>query len=114
MAKIIFRIVCGEGNHTPQFEEQIRLIQAADKSEAFEKARSIGESNEMVFLNHRQQEVQWRFVNVAELAGLSGLSHGAELFSHIHEAEEAEQYIELINDKAETIRSAIFTTAPAR
>ncbi|MBL7734292.1 MAG: DUF4288 domain-containing protein [Chitinophagaceae bacterium] len=114
MAKIVFRIICGEGNHTPQFEEQIRLIHATDANEAFEKARSIGETNEIIFLNHRRQEVQWQFVNVAELNRLSGLDHGAELFSHIHEADEAEQYIELINDKAETIRSAIFTPAPAR
>lgn len=107
MAKIVFRIVCGEGKHTPQFEEQIRLIHAADKAEAFEKARSLGESSEDIFLNQSQQSVQWQFVNVAELNKLPGLNHGAELFSHIHEADHADHYIELVNDKAATIRSTI-------
>ena len=26
LAKIVYRIICGEGNHTPQFDEQLRLI----------------------------------------------------------------------------------------
>ena len=26
LSKIIFRIICGEGRHTPQFDEHLRLI----------------------------------------------------------------------------------------
>ena len=42
LSKIIFRIVCGEGQHTPQFDEQLRLIAASDEQEAFQKALAIG------------------------------------------------------------------------
>ena len=28
LAKIVYRIICGQGNHTAQFDEQLRLIQA--------------------------------------------------------------------------------------
>ena len=31
LAKIIYRIICGEGIHTPQFDEQLRLIHAEDE-----------------------------------------------------------------------------------
>ena len=43
LSKIIFRIICGEGRHTPQFDEQLRLIAATDEQQAFEKAMAIGE-----------------------------------------------------------------------
>ena len=41
LAKIVYRIVCGDGDHTPQFDEQLRLVQATDESSAFEKAKAI-------------------------------------------------------------------------
>ena len=31
LAKIVYRIVCGKGEHTPQFDEQLRLIGAEDE-----------------------------------------------------------------------------------
>ena len=30
LAKLVYRIICGEGNHKPQFDEQLRLIYAED------------------------------------------------------------------------------------
>ena len=37
IAKIVFRIITGDGNHMPQFDEQLRLINANNEEEAFEK-----------------------------------------------------------------------------
>ena len=31
LSKLVFRIVCGDGQHRAQFDEQLRLIAAADK-----------------------------------------------------------------------------------
>lgn len=36
LTKIVYRIICGQGNHTAQFDEQLRLIQADSAQEAFE------------------------------------------------------------------------------
>ena len=44
LAKINFQIICGNGHHKPQFDEQLRLIHAGDSLEAFYKARLVGES----------------------------------------------------------------------
>lgn len=107
MTKIVFRIVCGEGHHSPQFEEQIRLIQAADKKEAFDKAKAIGENNQEIFLNQHQECVHWQFINIAELNKLAGLTDGAELCSRIHEEDHASLYIALVNEKAGDIQTAI-------
>jgi Domain of unknown function (DUF4288) len=105
LAKIIYRIICGEGNHTPQFDEQLRLVEACNEEQAWSKALSIGESEEVVFINEQQRQVQWKFVNIAELYRISNFMNGAELYSRIEEPENAEIYIALINRKAENIRN---------
>ncbi len=104
LGKIIFRIICGEGHHTPQFDEQLRLIAADDEQQAFEKAMAIGEKEQDGFFNHEQQLVQWKFINVAELYRLSGLLDGAEMYSRIQETDDAEGYIEQANRRAAHIR----------
>jgi hypothetical protein len=104
LSKIVFRIICGEGRHTPQFDEQLRLIAAADEQEAFEKAVAIGEREQDGFYNDEQQLVQWKFINVAELYRLSGLLDGAEMYSRIQETDDAEEYIEVVHRRAAHIR----------
>ena len=104
LSKIIFRIICGEGNHTPQFDEQLRLIIAQDEEEAFQKALQLGEKEQDRFYNQEQQLVQWKFINVAELYRLSGLLDGAEMYSRIQETDDPEGYIDLANRRADHIR----------
>ena len=100
LTKIVYRIICGQGNHTAQFDEQLRLIQADSAQEAFEKSTALGQIEEDKFYNEDQKLVQWKFINVSELYKLSGLLDGAELYSRIQETENAELYIELTNKKA--------------
>jgi hypothetical protein len=103
LAKFVFRIVCGEGQHTPQFDEQLRLIAGSNKEEAFNKAQAMGKQEEETFYNRKEQLVQWQFVNISELYLLSELIDGAELYSRIEEKENAEAYIYTVNQKAENI-----------
>ena len=105
LTKIVYRIICGQGNHMAQFDEQLRLIQAGSTEEAFEKSIVLGQKEEDKFYNEDQKLVQWKFVNVAELYKLSGLLDGAELYSRIQETDNAELYIELTNKKAAHILS---------
>ena len=44
LTKIVYRIICGQGNHTAQFDEQLRLIEAGSSQEAFEKATEAAKS----------------------------------------------------------------------
>jgi Domain of unknown function (DUF4288) len=107
LAKIIFRIVCGNGEHTPQFDMQLRLIQADDETEAFSKAQAFGEKEQVSFLNQQQQLVEWKFINVSELYKLSALIDGAELYSRVQEVDDADLYIELIHKKAAHIQEKV-------
>ncbi len=104
LAKMVFRIICGEGNHTAQFDEQLRLIAASSKEEAFHKAQVLGGREEEIFFNNNQQLVQWRFISVSELLRLSELIDGAEVYSRIEEKDNADVYLHIIQKKAEQIR----------
>lgn len=104
LTKLVFRILCGDGNHTAQFDEQLRLIAAGSKEEAFHKAQSLGMRSEELFFNQRQQLVQWQFISVSELYLLQQMIDGAELYSRVEETEDAESYLKFIHAKAEQIR----------
>jgi hypothetical protein len=106
IAKMVFRIVCGNGLHTPQFDEQLRLIAAQDKEEAFQKAREMGKREEDVFINRNEQLVKWQFIDVSELYQLNQLIDGAELYSRIEEKENADFYIDITRKKAASISTA--------
>jgi len=104
LAKMVFRIICGDGNHTAQFDEQLRLLSAGSKEEAFHKAQVLGMKEEDMFFNHHRQMVQWRFISVSEIYRLHELIDGAEIYSRIEEKESADQYLDIIYKKAEQLR----------
>ena len=100
LAKLVYRIICGEGNHKPQFDEQLRLIYGEDDLHAFQKARTTGHHEEDTFLNNAQKLVHWKFIDVSELYPLNELTDGAEIYSRICEEEDAENYIKITHKRA--------------
>lgn len=93
VAKLVFRVISGNGDHSAQFDEQLRLINADTEQQAFEKASSIGHANQDSFLNVQKQTVRWQFIDVAELNAIGAPTDGAELYYNIHEAPDADLYI---------------------
>jgi len=100
VAKLVFRVISGDGNHHAQFDEQLRLINADSELMAFEKASHIGRANQDSFLNNRRQTVQWQFIDVAELNPINELTDGTELYYNIHEAPDADLYIAWAHHKS--------------
>lgn len=100
MAKIVYQIICADGNHTPQFDEQLRLIHADSNLQAFHKARTIGKQEEDCFLNDVNKPVQWKFIDVAEIHLLDVLADGAEVYSKICEEDNEYNYITSVRLKA--------------
>ncbi len=97
LAKLVFRIVCGSGNHTAQFDEQLRLIYAEDELHAFHKARLLGDKD---CLQKNIAGVQWKFIDVCELHPLATPADGAEVFGCIKEEQNPELYIRGIQQTA--------------
>lgn len=102
ITKLVFNIAAERS--TNQFDEQLRLVAAESKEEAFLKARTIGLREEDIFYNDNLKEVKWEFVNVAEIIPIYNLEDGTELYSRIHETEEATAYIHFVHKKAIALR----------
>lgn len=100
LAKIIYQIICGDGEHTAQFDEQLRLVNAKDQLDAFYKSREIGRSEEDTFLNDVNKPVKWKFIDVAEIYFLNKLIDGAEVYSRIHEDDDPAHYIRSVESRA--------------
>lgn len=106
LAKIVFQIICGDGQHQPQFDEQLRLIAAGDESKALEKACDIGLFEQDAFYNSEQKLVEWKFIGVPELFPFGKLTDGAELFARTEEPEDVGAYIDLVKQKTDQLKSA--------
>ena len=104
ITKIVFNITTEQS--TNQFDEQLRLVNAESKKEAFLKARTIGLREEDTFYNDKMREVKWEFVNVSEIIPMSNLEDGIELYSRIHETDEATKYIHFVHQKAIALRKS--------
>ena len=105
LAKIVFQIICGEGLHRAQFDEQLRLITAESEQVAYEKAKSLGDQEQESFYNKQKKLVQWKFIGVAEVYPLVDMIDGAELYSKIQEPEDAESYARGVQRKAMKFQS---------
>lgn len=110
IAQIVFRVVCGDGIHCPQFDEQQRLIRGRNDDEAFKKAQAIGRREADSFYNQNKKLVQWQYVAVASLTRLGDLKDGAELCSRIHEVDDADAYLSFVADKSNDIRLRLAET----
>lgn len=88
LVKMIFQIVCGSGDHRPQFDEQLRLIFADDEKMAVQMAKLQGGAECNV-----SELVQWKFIAVTDVYLFSKDLDGAALFSTITETEWGEAYI---------------------
>jgi hypothetical protein len=100
IAKLVFRVISGDGDHQAQFDEQLRLISADTELNAFEKANKIGHANQDSFQNIERQTVKWQFIDVAELNQIGELTDGAELYYNIHETPDADLYIAWAHHKS--------------
>ena len=107
LAKIVYQIICGDGCHRPQFDEQLRMILAGDKLTALYKAMETGVREEDSFMNNSNKLVHWKFVNVAELYPLTEMGDGAEVYSRVTEWDDANAYTKLINQRASRLENEI-------
>ncbi len=103
LTKLVYRIICGNGEHMAQFDEQLRLIYAEDEMHAFNKAQIIGEKEQQLFRNTKQQLVNWKFINVTELHKLDNFTDGAEIFSQIRETVDGNHYQHMVQAKSRTL-----------
>lgn len=84
-AQIIFRIKCG-GVASEQYEEQWRLLYAADDRSALQEARRIGAADATTFVDRHGRTIKWELVAIKDLQPVS-LENGSLLISTVKEVE---------------------------
>lgn len=92
LAKLVFRVLCGNGNHRPQYDEQWRLLLAEDGEAALAKANLFGREGTMPD-ETEQLPVQWKFLTVAGLIPLCELADGAEVLATSREPYDERAYL---------------------
>lgn len=100
IAKLVYQLISGSGNHAPQFDEQLRLIRADERGWGREKASIVGRLLEQSFNNERNEKVTWKFVEVVELIKVTALDDGEEIYSTTREPNDVNEYLALISAKA--------------
>ncbi|RLJ74686.1 DUF4288 domain-containing protein [Pedobacter alluvionis] len=90
----IYQVICGEGNHTPQFNEQTRLIQAEGIKQALSKANLNAVHFNPSFNNCQGEQVIWKFLGVGGISEVAKLTDGVEVSSRIVEPKSVTQYLE--------------------
>ena len=100
LVKLVYQVVSGEGAHTPQFDEQLRMIRAEELDWAREKAKVLGQIGAYTFLNNRKEEVKWKFIDVVDICEIGEIEDGVQLYSTTEEPDDVTSYLNLISAKA--------------
>ena len=101
---IVFNVSEDDSTEASRFDEQLRLVSADSKEEAFIKARTLGLHEEDLCYYDTNRRSKWEFINVSEVILLQKLDDGIALYSRIHKTNEASTYINVIHQKAIAIR----------
>jgi hypothetical protein len=83
IAQIIYSIACA-GVTTEQYEEQYRLVLAADSEAALQRAKQIAANEECLFIDRHGRAVQWKLLSVKDIQEVT-LSDGELLVSSVKE-----------------------------
>lgn len=105
IVKLVFRVVSGQGAHTPQFDEQLRLISSNNSENAYKKAYLIGVDNQETLMNDKNTTVKWEFIGVADISPIEEFKDGMEMYSTTHETQEPHSYIRYIENKGHYLQN---------
>ena len=70
ITKIVFNVSENESPEASRFDEQLRLVTADCKEEAFIKARTLGLHEEDLRYYDTRKRSKWEFINVSEVIPL--------------------------------------------
>ena len=111
VAKIIFKISNSYEAHKAQFDEQWRLILAADKQAAIWKAEMIGKSESETIVQQNGNKVRWEFVTVTDIFAFDAALDGSEIFSRMEQPENLENYLHNLETRASFVRENLLMEA---
>ena len=100
LAKLVFAVQVDGNTEALEFDEQYRIVESGNSESAFYKARTIGHSEEEVFINANNQNVSWKFIDVSDIHSLSEFRDGEQIYSNSKKMEDGSSYIKYIRQKS--------------
>lgn len=113
VVRYIYQIITGEGDHSPQFDEQLRLTIAANCDEALTKAERQADDFHRPFRNCNGDMVSWKFICVADLYEIQSPADGAEVASVLHEPEDVNAFLDNINQHKTFLQQLLPFSTPS-
>lgn len=105
LAKMVYQVISGNGNHAPQFDTQFRLIRADELNWAWEKATTVGRLGETIFRNDRSEDVVWKFIAVEDVCLIESLEDGAQVYGSTTEPEDETSFIQRTREKSRLMKA---------
>lgn len=90
----IYQVIFGEGKHTLQFNEQMRLIQAIGIRQALSKANLNAVHFNPSLSSCQGDKIVWKFLGVGAISEVAELTDGAEISSTMVEPKSVSLYLE--------------------
>ena len=106
LANLVFRIE-NKTERVAQFDEQLRLIKATSRAEAYEKALHLALEEEGTVNNVSGQALQWKFVGITSLMEMENLQDRSELFSNTRETAQPQAYAQYVKEKQQQLLCSI-------
>ena len=101
LVKLIFHIeLSGSEKSLAQFDEQLRLVHAGDRSAAYSKGYEMGMKLSSSFPNSEGNTVEWKFINVAEVILVNEIYGGVEIYSGTIETDEKQRFINSVQQRS--------------
>jgi hypothetical protein len=100
---LVFNIDINDGEDRTQFDEQLRLIEAASSADAFFKGRMLGKEEEEILVNKKGRTVQWKFIDVSEVKMLE-MKSGSMLYSKTYIDDNYTEYINSVSRKSQVLQ----------
>lgn len=104
LCKLVFSIGPRSASNA-QFDEQLRLIRAANETDAYFKGKQIGREIQGDIVTVKKEVIKREFLDVSEIVEIKELKDGVEVYSTTHETRDAQNFINSVLQKGIAIQS---------
>ncbi|MBC7861764.1 MAG: DUF4288 domain-containing protein [Bacteroidia bacterium] len=105
IAKIVFKINTSADSTVATFDEQLRWIDAENRTEAMLLAQKIGKGEDEKISTDKNDLIHWQFIDVSELWEVSESENGRLLYSFSNAENEPADYIKFVKLRAQKLKT---------
>src|SRR3954464_15236501 len=111
LVKLVFKIEFHGGKSAPQFDEQMRLVEARSAEDAFHRARALGAKEQETFAHRSGEIISWKFIDVSEVYALESVRDGQQICSTTHITDDETGFVHYVRRKSMEIQAKSLTFA---